>query len=164
MDKVLCSNMFIKELLEDFPGVPVVKNLPSSAGDVGLIPGQGTKIPHVHAKSLQLCQTLCDPMDSSPPGSSVYRILQARILKWVAVPSSRESSWPRNGTPTSYVSCNGREVLYHLAPPGKLKIPHAVGQKSLRASTREKSCSTMRGPHVIMKILHTTTKTQRSQK
>ena len=113
MDKVLCSNMFIKELLEDFPGVPVVKNLPSSAGDVGLIPDQGTKIPHVHAKSLQLCQTLCDPMDSSQPGSSVYRILQARILKWVAVPSFRESSWPRDGTPTSYVSCNGREVLYH---------------------------------------------------
>ena len=54
--------MFIKELLEDFPGVPVVKNLPSSIGDKGLIPGQ-TKIPHVHAKLLQLCQTLCDPID-----------------------------------------------------------------------------------------------------
>ena len=51
----------MKERLEDFPGVPVVKNLPSSIGDMGLIPGQGTKIPHVHAKSLQLCQTLCDP-------------------------------------------------------------------------------------------------------
>ena len=53
--------MFVKERLEDFPGVPVVKNLPSSIGDMGLIPGQGTKIPHVHAKSLQLCKTLCDP-------------------------------------------------------------------------------------------------------
>ena len=51
-----------QELLEDFPGVPVVKDLPSSIGDKGLIPGQ-TKIPHVHAKSLQLCQTLCDPID-----------------------------------------------------------------------------------------------------
>ena len=35
-----------------------------------------------HAKSLQSCPTLCDPMDSSPPGSSIHRILQARILKW----------------------------------------------------------------------------------
>ena len=41
----------------------------------------------VHAKSLQSCLTLCDPMDCSPPGSSVYGILQARILEWVAIPS-----------------------------------------------------------------------------
>ena len=34
-------------------------------------------------------ETLCDPMDCSPPGSSVHRILQARILEWVAMPSSR---------------------------------------------------------------------------
>ena len=39
----------------------------------------------MHAKSLQLCPTLCDPMDSSPPGSSVHRILQARKLEWVAI-------------------------------------------------------------------------------
>ena len=39
----------------------------------------------MHAKSLQLCLTLCDPMDSSPPGSSVHGILQARILEWVAI-------------------------------------------------------------------------------
>ena len=37
------------------------------------------------AKSLQLCLTLCDPMDSSPPGSSVHGILQAGILEWVAM-------------------------------------------------------------------------------
>ena len=40
------------------------------------------------AKSLQLCPTLCDPIDGSPPGSSVPGILQARILEWVAVSSS----------------------------------------------------------------------------
>ena len=39
----------------------------------------------IHAKSLQSCPTLCDPMDSSPPGSSVHRILEARILEWVAI-------------------------------------------------------------------------------
>ena len=37
------------------------------------------------AKSLQLCLTLCDPIDGSPPGSSVPEILQARILEWVAI-------------------------------------------------------------------------------
>ena len=44
------------------------------------------------AKSLQLCLTLFDPVDYSPPGSSVHGILQARILEWVAMPSSRGSS------------------------------------------------------------------------
>ena len=41
------------------------------------------------AKSIQLCLTLCDPMDCSPSGSSVHGILQARILEWVAMPSYR---------------------------------------------------------------------------
>ena len=48
----------------------------------------------MHAKSLQSCPTLCDPMDSSPPGSSVHRILQARILEWVAISfSPDEMDW-----------------------------------------------------------------------
>ena len=50
------------------------------------------------AKSLQSCLTLCDPMDCSPPSFSVHGILQARILEWVAMPSSRGSSRPRDGT------------------------------------------------------------------
>ena len=37
------------------------------------------------AKSLQLCPTLCDPMDGSPPGSPVPGILQARTLEWIAI-------------------------------------------------------------------------------
>ena len=48
-----------------------------------------------------------------PPGSSVHGILQARILEWVAMPSSRGSSWPRDQTSASYISCIGRRVLYH---------------------------------------------------
>ena len=40
------------------------------------------------AKSLQLCPTLCNPIDGSPPGSPVPGILQARILEWVAISSS----------------------------------------------------------------------------
>ena len=48
------------------------------------------------AKSLQSCPTLCDHMDYSHTGSSVHGIFQARILEWVAVPSSRGSSRPRD--------------------------------------------------------------------
>ena len=59
----------------------------------------------MRAKSCQLCPTLCDPMDCSPPGPSVCGILQARIPEWVAMLSSRGSSQPRDGTPVSYISC-----------------------------------------------------------
>ena len=66
----------------------------------------------VHAKSLLLCLTLCDPMDCSAPGSSVHGILQAGILEWVAIPSSRVFSQSRDGVSLS-VSCIGRQDLYH---------------------------------------------------
>ena len=66
-----------------------------------------------HAKSLQLCPTLCDPMNCSPRGSSVHGILQVRIPEWVAMSSSRASSRPRDWTHISYISCTGRQVLYH---------------------------------------------------
>ena len=67
----------------------------------------------VCAKSLQSCPTLCHPVDRSLPDSSVHGILQAGILEWVAISSSRVSSQPRDRTPVSYVSCIGRWVLYH---------------------------------------------------
>ena len=50
------------------------------------------------AQSLQSCSTLCDPMECSPPVSSAHGILQARILEWVTMPSSRGSFWPRDWT------------------------------------------------------------------
>ena len=56
----------------------------------------------MHTKSLPSRQTLCNPMDHDPPGPSVLGILQARILEWVAIPSSRGSSGPRDRT---WVSC-----------------------------------------------------------
>ena len=49
-------------------------------------------------KSIQLCPTLCDPVNSSQPGFSVHGILQSRILECVVVPSSRRSSQPRDQT------------------------------------------------------------------
>ena len=74
---------------------------------------QGLQIFPLCVKSLQSCLTLCNPMDCSPPDSSAHGILQARILKWVAVPSSRGSSRPRDWMQVSYVSCISRQVLYH---------------------------------------------------
>ena len=63
------------------------------------------------AKLLQSCLTLCNPVDCSPLGLSVHGILQARIMEWAAMHSSRGSSQPRDWT---YVSCIGRWVLYHF--------------------------------------------------
>ena len=61
----------------------------------------------------QSCRTLCDPMDCSPPGSSVHGISQARMLEWVAMPCSRASSPPRDRTWISCVLCIGSWILYH---------------------------------------------------
>ena len=72
----------------------------------------------VHAKLLQLCLTLGNPMDSSPPGSSAHGILQVRIIEWLAMPSSRGSSLPRDQTRISCGSCiAGR--FFTSDPPGK---------------------------------------------
>ena len=70
----------------------------------------------VHAKSLQLCPSLCDLMDCSPPGSFVHETLQERILEWVSMPSSRGSSQFRVRTHVSNISCISRWVL---VPPWK---------------------------------------------
>ena len=72
---------------------------------------------YVHAQS---CPTLCNPMDCSPPGSSVLGISQARILEWVAISSLKGSSLPRDQT---YVSCIDRQILLplsHLGSPQSL--------------------------------------------
>ena len=57
----------------------------------------------------QSCLTLCDPMDCSLPGSSNHGIFQARVLKWVAISFSRESSWPRDRTWVSHIA--GRCII-----------------------------------------------------
>ena len=67
------------------------------------------------ARSLRLCSTLCNRMDCSLPGSSVCEILQARILEWVAISFPRGSSWSRDWTHISCVSCICRWILYLLS-------------------------------------------------
>ena len=83
--------------------------------------------------SVQPCLTLCDPMDCSPPGSSLHGIHHARILEWVAMPSSRGSSQIWDRTHVSCVSCFGRQVLYHGATREALssgRIPFWFSDKS----------------------------------
>ena len=60
---------------------------------------------------LKSCLTLWDPVDCSPSSSSVHGILQARILEWVAIFSSRGSSWPKDRTRVLYVSIH-RDSVY----------------------------------------------------
>ena len=67
----------------------------------------------VCAKLLHLWPTLCYPMDCSSPGSSINEILQASILEWVAISSSRGSFRPRDWTHISCVSCISTWILYH---------------------------------------------------
>ena len=66
----------------------------------------------------ELCPTLCSPMDCNLPDSSVHEILQARILKWVALPFSRRSFQPRDGTQVSH----NADTFFFLTsePPGIL--------------------------------------------
>ena len=70
------------------------------------------------AESLRSCLTLCDPMDCSLSGSSVHGILQAKVLEWVAMPSSRGSSRPRSQT---HISCGSFIVggFFTAKPPEK---------------------------------------------
>ena len=84
----------------------------------------------------QSCLTIWDPMDCSPPDDSVHRILQARILEWVAIPFSKGSSRPRNRT---QVSCTAsgfftiwatREItMYYIH---SVQFSHSVMSNSLR--------------------------------
>ena len=113
----------------------------------------------VHTRSLQSHLTLCDPMDCNPPGSSLQGILQARILEWVAMPSSRGSSRSRDWTCVSYVSCFGRQVLYRERHPGStssshmaLKSIHTVGDSHSYTSNLDPPLSSrlrylMASPH-----------------
>ena len=92
-------------------------------------------------KSLQSCVILCDAMDCSRPGSSVWENPQARILEWVSVPSSRGSSQPGDWTQVSYIPCIDRRVLYHERHLGS---PHS-SLDLCKASLGAKAWSVQKG-------------------
>ena len=83
----------------------------------------------LRAKSLGSCPALYDPMDCSLAVSPVHGILQARILEWVAIFSSRRSSQSRDWACISYVSCICRPVLYHSCHLGSPLCHYFKGKK-----------------------------------
>ena len=112
----LCGQYFIFNFwkFKDFLQIPETRNRERES----VSQGKGSPLTRftceqdacMHAKLLQLCLTLCDPMDCSLLGSSVHGNLQARILERVAMPFSRGSSALRDRPHVSYI---GRQVLYH---------------------------------------------------
>ena len=100
------------------------------------------------AKSLQSCPTLCDPIDGNPLGSSVPGILQAGILEWVAISSSRGFSQPQDGT---CVSCIGRWILYRWATweaPGGWYPLTKTGNYEFKLTHIERWCRTLKNGHM----------------
>ena len=81
---------------------------------------------------------LCDPVDCSPPSSSVHGILQARTLEWVAVSFSRGSSWPRDRTQVSHIA--GRRFTLWATKEAQYGIPHMWNLN--RKDTREHQTQT----------------------
>ena len=93
-------------------------------GSLDMICGVSFSCVHTRAQS---CLTLCDPRDCSPPGSSVHGIVQARVLEWVAISSSRGPSPPRDRT---WVSCIGRAGSVPLVPAGEAPLVPLPGIKA----------------------------------
>ena len=97
----------------------------------------------------QVCPTLCHPMDCSPQGSFVHGILQARILEWVVISSSRGSSWPRNRMFIFFISCIGRWILHHWAIREAPLLPLTLAKRFTRIKLEAgaESCTTLHPSH-----------------
>ena len=90
------------------------------------------------AVMLSCVQLFCDPLDYSMPGSPVHGIFQARILEWVAISFSRESSPPRDQTCASCIAGG----FYTSEPPGKPQESFA-GKKILKEDSKHEYKSVM---------------------
>ena len=82
-----------------------------------------------HVLPAQSCPTLWDPMDCSPPGSSVCGILRARILEWIAIPFSKGSSRPRDRNRVSCIAHFLLSEMQTIVPVLNLRQPHGGGSK-----------------------------------
>ena len=103
-------SFIVKFSLSTIAGRPTVLPVLGSEG--------GTGLKAATAKSLQSCPTLCDPMDSSPPGSPVPGILQARTLEWVAIPFSSAWKWKEKVKSLSHVQLLATPwTAAHQSPP-----------------------------------------------
>ena len=90
----------------------------------------------MHAKSLQSCLTLYDPMDCSPPGSFVHRILQAGILEWSPFPPP--ANLPDLGIDPVSPVLGGR--FFTTAPPGKDRTDKPRAEVTNSKSHRDQAC------------------------
>ena len=98
----------------------------------------------------QLCLTDWDPMDCSLPGSSVHGILQARILEWVAMPSSRGSYWPRDWIWASCIAGRFSTVWATREAPKKWVY---AKQTSYRLSLGKLMCWNDALKHQLLKLM-----------
>ena len=80
------------------------------------------------------CPTSCNPVDCSPPGSSIHGILRARILEWVAISFSRGSSWPRDWTQVSHIASR------HFNLWATREVQNRLRQKYILVSDELVSC------------------------
>ena len=99
------------------------------------------KLLNIDCEIAQSCLTLCDPMDCSPPGSSIHGIFQARILEWVAISFSRGSSWPRNWTQVSHIAGRLFTIWATRESPlttlkKKKKLPNEIFSSNLMRNLR----------------------------
>ena len=101
--------------------VTIILNYKSHLSDVSAKRGElARKTRWRWSEVAQSCPTLCDPMDCSPPGSSLHGILQARILEWVAISFSRGSSRPRDWTRVSLIP--GRRFNLWATREAQIKV------------------------------------------
>ena len=94
--------------------------------------GLSQRLAHMCVFMLSWVPVFVTPMDSRPPGSSVHRILQARIMEWVAILSSRGSSWPRDRDPHLLCLLHWEVGSLPLVPPRKPCLAHKGAQNKWR--------------------------------
>ena len=99
------------------------------------------RAPFLKVLVTQSCPTLCDPMDCSPPGSSVHGLLQTRILEWVAIPLSRGSSPPRDQIQVTHSARDVKllellgSLLQHFSSTSPVHTAKVIGNLQVAACT-----------------------------
>ena len=126
--------------------IPRVQRRPSA--------GHGS-IENKHEQCAQSSLTLQDPMDCSPPGSSVHGIFQVKNIRAGYHFLLRGSSWPKNWTWVSYISCTGRQILYRWATG---EAPENKYRKSKNRDQLKRPRGVTRGRHCPLKKVEIFTK------
>ena len=112
LDQIFCFWLTYKILIEALQYYSFLNIAKKRLKDNSL---EVDKAPKYLCLSAQFSPTLCDSTDRNLPGPSIHGVFQATVVEWIAVCSSGASSWPRDRTHVSCVSCIGRQMLYHCA-------------------------------------------------